>query len=131
MLVVAPPVEPSSSALPDPRSWCASLALALAEALQGRRPIGQLSRWVDERVLATVTVGLRQQRHSPGRPVEGLMPPARLRSVHLQFPRPGAVEASAHVQVAERSSAFAFRLERWYDRWLCTELELAPRHCVL
>ena len=53
------------SGLPDPRSWSASLALALAETLQGRRPIGQLSRWVDEQVLGHLTVALRLRR-SPG-----------------------------------------------------------------
>jgi len=122
---VAPPSE-----LPDPRSWSASLALALAEALQGRRPVGQLSRWVDERVLATVTVSVRHLRRGPAVPGFPPVPPARLRSVHLQYPHAEAVEASAHVSVADRSTAFAFRLERWYDRWLCTALELGPRHQV-
>ena len=28
--------------------------------------------------------------------------------------------------LAGRSTAFAFRLQAWYDRWLCTALELGP-----
>jgi hypothetical protein len=116
------PVD-SRSPLPDARSWCASLALAVAEALLGRRPVGQLSRWVDEGVLATLTITLRQRRAGTS-PVS--RPPV-LRSVHLQRPRAGSIEASAHLQLDGRSTAFAFRLEQWYDRWLCTALELGPR----
>ncbi len=114
------------SPLPDPRSWSASVALAVAEALQGRRPVGQLSRWVDEQVLATLNVALRQRRRG-ARAVPESTRPAVLRSVHLQYPQPTVVEASAHVQLAGHSVAFAFRLEAWYDRWLCTALELGPR----
>ena len=113
--------------LPDPRSWSASVALAVAETVQGRRPVGQLSRWVDEQVLATLNVALRQRRRRVARAAPESTRPAVLRSVHLQFPRPGAVEASAHVQLDGRSVAFAFRLQAWYDRWLCTALELGPR----
>jgi len=116
--------------LPDARAWSASLALAVAEALQGRRPVGQLSRWVDERVLATLTITRRQRRQSApagSRVAPAPSRPAVLRSVHLQFPSTEAVEVSAHVHVDGRSTAFAFRLDAWYDRWLCTALELGPR----
>lgn len=116
--------------LPDVRGWSASLALAIAEAVQGRRPVGQLSRWVDERVLATLTVAGRAARAGGARSgtgtEHGSRPPI-LRSVRLQFPQARVVEAAAHVQQGERSSAFAFRLDAWYDRWLCTALELGPR----
>lgn len=123
-VVPALPENAPPASLPDPRSWSASLALALAETLQGRRPVGQLSRWVDEPVLATVTVSLRRRRTATG---GASVAPARLRSVHLQFPRSTTVEASAHVQLAAHSTALAFRLEAWCDRWLCTALELGPR----
>lgn len=105
-------------------AWSAALALAIAETLQGRRPVGQLCRWVDEQVLASLTVTLRRQPRSAG----ATLPPARLRSVRLQSPREGVVEAAAHVQLAARSTAFAFRLETCYDRWLCTALDLGPAH---
>jgi hypothetical protein len=111
-----------SPALPDPRPWSASLALGLAEVLQGRRPVGQLSRWVDDRVQATLTVAVR--RHGPG--TARAARPVLLRSVHLQFPTATAVEVAAHVQVDGRSSALAFRLQGWGDRWLCTALDLGP-----
>jgi hypothetical protein len=106
----------------------ASLALAVAEALQGRRPVGQLSRWVDERVLAALTVRLGLQVSRSGRSARvAAQRPAVLRSVHLQFPRADVVEASAHVQLGCHSTALALRLEAWCGRWLCTALELGPQ----
>ncbi|HEX8511164.1 MAG TPA: Rv3235 family protein [Propionibacteriaceae bacterium] len=116
--------------LPDPGAWSASMALAFAEALQGRRAVGQLSRWVDERVLATLNLSVRRLRRCPGRSSTTVRP-ALLRSVHLQLPRRGIVEVSAHVQIGAPSSALAFRLEAWHDRWLCTVLELGPQEQVL
>jgi hypothetical protein len=114
------------STLPDPRTWSASLALALAETLQGRRPIGQLSRWLDEEVLGHLSVTLRLRRTASGQPRPASGRPAVLRSVRLQFPCPEAVEVSAHVFSDGRSRALAFRLQGWGDRWLCTALELGP-----
>jgi hypothetical protein len=127
-VVSQPWMSAASTALPDARSWSSSLALAVAETLQGRRPVGQLSRWVDDQVLATVTVATRsgRSRSRDSAPFSGQRP-ARLRSVHLQFPRPDVVEASAHVQLDGRTVALALRLEAWFDRWLCTALEFGPR----
>jgi hypothetical protein len=130
--VVPPVLGPPSALRPDPGGWGASLALAFAEALQGRRPLGQLSRWVDEHVLATLTVHARGRSAAPRRAAGGTRQraapsgPAVLRSVRLQFPQPEAVELSAHLHVDGRSVAFAFRLEGWGERWLCTALELGP-----
>jgi hypothetical protein len=113
--------EPASGR-PDAVAWSRSLARALFEALQGRRPLGQLTRWVDERVLAVVAWERRQRTQSNGRPGR----PAVLISVRVQHPHADAAEVSAHVQVGHRSVALAFRLEAWYDRWMCTALELGP-----
>ena len=130
--VVPPVLGPLSAGRPDPGGWGASLALAFAEALQGRRPPGQLSRWVDEHVLATLTVHARVRSAAERRTVSGnrrlvaVSGPAVLRSVRLQFPQPEAVELSAHLHVNGRSVAFAFRLKGWGERWLCTALELSP-----
>ena len=130
--VVPPVTGPPSALRPDPGGWGASLAMAFAETLQGRRPLGQLSRWVDEHVLATLTVHARvrsaaQRRAGSGnRQRVAVSGPAVLRSVRLQFPRAEAVELSAHLHVNGRSVAFAFRLEGCGERWLCTALELGP-----
>src|SRR5205823_5506727 len=72
--MATPPPE-----LPDPSTWCISLARLLVETLQGLRPIGQLNRWVDEHVLAAITVYRRQHVDRPAgqRPAR----PAVLQSV--------------------------------------------------
>lgn len=110
--------------LPDAKAWSISLAQAMVEALQGRRPIPQLTRWVDERVLAAITVH-RRTRAGTADPAR-VSSPAVLRSLRLQFPQPEAAEVSAHLMIGQRSIAIAFRLEAHFDRWLCTALELGP-----
>jgi hypothetical protein len=114
------------SELPDPSTWCISLARLLVETLQGLRPIGQLNRWVDEHVLAAITLYRRQhaERGAGQRPAR----PAVLQSVHVQFPVPLAVEAAAHLRLGRRSIAIAVRLEEFYGRWLCTAVEIGPRN---
>jgi hypothetical protein len=106
--------------LPDAAAWSAILACALYETIHGRRPPGQLSRWVDERVLASV---VRRRRASRG----GNLPQrgAAVHSVRLQFPHPEVAEVSAHVSLGARSAALAFRLEGWSGRWLCVALEFS------
>src|SRR5215211_4489319 len=113
--MAAPPAE-----LPDPKAWSVSLARVLIETLQDLRPIGQLNRWVDEKVLAAITIQRRQRTagHSRSRPTR----PATLHSVHLQFPTPLAVEVAAHFRLGRRSIALAFRLEEFYGRWLSAPL---------
>lgn len=114
--------------LPDPGAWSVSLASALLEALQGHRPIGQLSRWVDEHVLGAISLQLRRRRSDRRESMSGTgwRPPA-LHSVRIQCPHPEAVEVTAHLIRERRSLAMAFRLEACGDRWLCTALELRPR----
>jgi hypothetical protein len=114
-----------SAELPDPKAWSISLAQLLIETLQELRPIGQLNRWVDDRVLAAITIQRRQR--AAGRPRSRPTRPATLRSVHLQFPTPFAAEVAAHFALGRRSIALAFRLEEFYGRWLCTAVELGPR----
>jgi hypothetical protein len=113
------------SALPDPAAWSTSLAQLLIETMQGLRPIGQLNRWVDERVLAAITIRRRQQIRNQGRQARPTRP-AVLHSLHVQFPVETAVEVTAHLLLNRRSIPLAFRLEEFYGRWLCTAVELGP-----
>ena len=114
-----------SADLPEPKAWSISLARVLIETLQELRPIGQLNRWVDDTVLAAITIHRRQRAagQSRSRPTR----PASLHSIHLQFPTPLAVEVAAHFRLGRRSIALAFRLEEFYGRWLCTAVELGPK----
>lgn len=88
---------------------------AVIEALQGRRPVMQLARWVAPDVLATIG------HLNRARPNTAL----RFRSARLQQATAGAVEAAVHLLVAGRSRAAALRLVCYEGRWLCTRFETA------
>lgn len=85
------------------------------EALQGRRPVSQLARWVAPDVIATIG---HLHRAGPSGAV-------RFRSARLQQSRAGTIEAAVHLLVSGRSRAAALRLVRHDDRWLCTRFEAA------
>lgn len=109
--------------LPDPTRWSLSLAAALLEVLHGHRPVGQLSRWVSEPVLGSMSMQVRRRRRRDGEPAGARHRPV-LHSLRIQFPTPRAAEVSAHLLTEARSVAMAFRIEACGARWLCTALEL-------
>ena len=109
----APPPEQ----LPDAARWSGWLALALGEALLGRRPASQLAGWVSREVLAGLT---RRQRL---RPAEDAAPRTVLLSGRVQHPAPRAVEACAVLRSGPRLLVLAFRLEAREGQWLCTALD--------
>lgn len=53
---------PLADDLPDPGPWSANLAVGLAEALRGARPVAQLNRWLSPFAISQLTV----QRAGPG-----------------------------------------------------------------
>ena len=59
------PVPVDMGALPDPRTWAALLAQAVVEVLAGRRPVGQVVRWVDPEIVD------RLRASAPARGVTG------------------------------------------------------------
>ena len=124
-----PAIEVATTpALPDAAEWSSWLAQLVIEVLHGRRPVNQLSRWTEERVLATVVLRARQIRTggNRGRTPAPLRVTAALGTVRIQQPTGHAVEASAVIRGA-RVSALAFRLEARGDRWLCTEIDFGPQ----
>ena len=106
--------------LPDARAWSLALAVAVLEVLSGRRPAAQLSRWLDEPVLAALAGRL------PRRRAGSVSPAPTLRSVRVQHPGPGVAEVSVHGRLGDRSVPLALRLAAGPERWLCTALELPP-----
>jgi len=110
----------SSSALPEPRRWAARLAQAVLESLGGRRPVQQLSRWLDEAVFAALSRSVR----ASGRPRADRSPQVVVRSVRATRPTSHAVEACVVVQVGRRARAVALRLEGLDGRWMCTALDV-------
>ena len=114
-----PAPEDSGDIVPvaDARQWAATLAVAIFETLHGRRPIAQLTRWVDDRVQAVIA--FHRRRSAPA----ARSRPAVLRSIRVQYPRPDAAEVGAHLVLNGRSYALALRLEIWGEHWLCTAVE--------
>lgn len=104
-----------AAGLPDPTRSCVRLCFGIVETLQGLRPLRQLSRWLDDPVLAIV--GLHARRPA------GRQPPIGLKSIHLQVPSPVSVEAVAVYRVNERTEVMALRLEARGQHWLCTAWE--------
>lgn len=103
--------------LPDAARWAGWLALALGEALLGRRPATQLTGWVSAEVLAGLN---RRQRL---RPAEEAAPRTVLLSGRVQHPGPTSVEATAVLRAGARLFVLAFRLEARDGQWWCTALE--------
>jgi Family of unknown function (DUF6459) len=109
--------------LPDAQGWSTTLALAVIQALVGRRSVAQLNRWVVDEVLVAIGMYQRRSLALHGR----IAIPTTVRSVRVQHPDPNIAEVAVHVAIGKRSAAMAFRLEALGDRWLCTALELGTR----
>jgi hypothetical protein len=114
------PTPTPRAELPDPRRWTARLVQASVEARQGDRPMAQLLRWTTREVYdrltreASATQASLTRRRGTVRPI--------VRSLHLDEPADGVVEACAVVDDGDRSRAVALRLEGLDGRWLCTAL---------
>lgn len=110
------PVRTGRASLPDPRPWARSFVQALAEALDGFRPTGQLAAFAIPAIAAEVARQAASPLHAPTlrRPV--------VRSVHVAEPQDGAAEVCAILRYDERCRALALRLEGLDGRWQCTAL---------
>ena len=106
------------------RSWAPWFAQLLVEALDGRRPLESLGRWLDDWVLAEVSRRIRLERRARTRmPSAPPRMPATVVSLRTQLSGPGVLEVAAHLWRGPRSSALAFRLNRRGQRWRCTALD--------
>lgn len=117
---------PAVVAEPEPlppglRRLAAAVVSAIVEALAGTRPAIQLQGWVQPAPLVLL-------EHLRG---AGVATGARLRSLRIQQPSATSLEVAAHLKVAGRSRAAAFRFALVEDRWLVTHVELALRPDVV
>ncbi len=100
----------------DIRRLSTSLARVIAEVLAGLRPALQLSRWLDDPPLRTLTEASRTYRRTP---------PA-VASVRLQRTAHGSYEVTLRLRRGRGNAAAAFRLDRRRNRWRCTALVVGP-----
>ena len=106
------------------RTWVPWFAQLLTEALDGRRSLEPLGRWLDDWVLAEVSRRVRLQRRARANSSATAPPPAAVASLRGQLTHPRVLEVSAHLRRGRRSTALAFQLVRLGDRWLCSALSV-------
>jgi hypothetical protein len=111
--------------LPDPRTWVARLARAVAEVSVGERPAGQLTRWVARDELARLARrGTHVARNPAMQARRGGSGMRAVRAVRLCPVAPGVIEASAVLVGPRRAQAVALRIEAVGGRWLATAVEV-------
>ena len=116
--------------LPEPTRWAAVLALGIAQALAGVRPVSQLQSWMTVVVLADLRCAIRVRariRGAQAQPTTSAEPsPAaaliNVVSVRTQCPTSTVVEATVHLRRGPDPVVLAVRLVAHGQRWLCTEL---------
>lgn len=110
----APPVDDT---LPDAVRWSAWFAVALGEAVLGRRPATRLEGWVSAQVHADLARGQRL------RPAEGVAVRPVLLSGRVQHPAADVAEVGAVLRVGPRLLVLPFRLEAADGEWVCTAFQ--------
>ena len=113
------PQHTATSALPDARVWTQRFALALVEALAGRRSPTQLTPHTSTDVLARI-----QRRHRTTLRRGAAPGPTGVRRVQVCQPCDGVVEAAVVARVNGRATPIALRLNGVDGRWQVTVLEL-------
>lgn len=109
------------------RTWAPWFAQLLAEAIDGRRPLESLGRWLDEWALAEVGRHARvQRRERARRQVASPVPLASVVSLRTQFTHRRVLEVAVHLRRGQRSLAWAFQLVCAGDRWRCAAVALGP-----
>ena len=108
------------------QTWSPWFAQLLAEAVDGRRPMESLSRWLDEWALAEVSRHARLQRRERTRHPAASLPLAAVASLRTQFVHRRVLEVAVHVRRGRRSLAWAFQLICVGDRWRCAAVALGP-----
>jgi hypothetical protein len=114
---VAAPTPPARGPLPDPDPLCGAIVLAAIEALNGTRPLIQLTRWVSPAVMDTLAERIPAE-------VTERRKPATVRSTHLMRVSAVAAEASVVVHDGDRVRAAAMRLEVHRRHWRATVLQI-------
>ena len=122
--------------LPPAGAWVARLSVALVEALHGQRPAQQLVRWTTHEVLQGLQEQSRARHAHPSGPtvrrIGAPTAPARphryqVRSMRLEEPADGVVEASVLLVGPGRPIPLAIRLEGLDGRWICTVVDSPDR----
>jgi hypothetical protein len=109
----------SRGELPDPSAFGRRLLVAAFEALSGRRPIQQLSRYLSHSVYNGLSGDLDRAKRD-----RVWAQPAIMRSIRVCEPADGIAELAAVIQTGPRYRAVAARLEGLDGHWRCVRLQI-------
>lgn len=116
--------------LPDPRRWAAQIARCTLEAVEGERPLSQLTRWISPQQYQLLE---RRRRRANQKPTAGIprnghaekrLRPVSVLSARCRATLDGAQEATVILHDGFRGRATALRLENRGNYWLVTSLKL-------
>ncbi|MCL3862663.1 Rv3235 family protein [Actinotalea sp. K2] len=113
-------LEPAPTELPDPDDLCSAVVLAAVEALNGTRPLAQLTRWVSPQVYEALAEQIRSTGTRQGRTLRR----ATVRPAHLCRVSPRVAEAGVVVHDGSRARAAAIRVEAHRGSWRATVLQI-------
>jgi hypothetical protein len=108
--------------LDEPGAWAAALVRTAVEALNGCRPVAQLSRWMTGELYDSLARRAGLAVRIKGRP--SLVRHAVVRSARVCQITPLVAEAAVVVHDGFRVRAAAVRIEAHRGRWRATALEI-------
>lgn len=103
------------------------LVQAIMEALNGTRPLQQLSRWMEPPLFSSLQLRralVQECQDHFGRDRPSPYADAHVQSIHAQCVTPLVLEATAVVRCRQRTRAVAIRMEARRASWIVTALEI-------
>lgn len=115
-----PPVERV-----DPQRWGARITLAAFEVMLGRRPAGQLARYIDPRTASSLATHASQYARRRLQTKSVAIANPQITSSRVQQPHPDAAEVTVVLHDGYRFRAVGLRLTARNTTWICTAFEIA------
>ena len=104
----------------SPEQWGRVLAAAVLDAVEGRREVRTLTRWVSRDLFLSLQKVCGARRGGPKNPK-----PAKAHSVRVWSPHPESAEVAVTLWDRDRLRAVAMRMQLRRGRWVVTALEFA------
>ena len=102
----------------SPEQWARVLAAAVLDAVEGRRDIRTLARWMTRDLFVNLQKVCQERPPGPKNPK-----PAKAHSVRVWSPQPECAEVAVTLWDRDRLRAVAMRLQLRRGRWVVNALE--------
>ncbi|OKL50196.1 Rv3235 family protein [Boudabousia marimammalium] len=106
--------------VPHPTQWAKGITRIIFECIMGRRDYSTVRQWIHPYVLRRLEALNRDWDKAEIKRAGGLM---KVGPINLCLPRPGIVEISTTVTMAQKIHAVAIRMEIIRRRWVVTAVE--------